>query len=296
MINASELGEFLRARRAALRPEDVGLLNYGIRRVPGLRREELAMLAGVSNTYYTRLEQGLSNNASEAVIDAIARALSLNTDERAHLLRLARPGRAKRRTPSKPDKVRPGTLRLITSLSGTPAVVLGRRSEVLAWNQLGHRLVAGHLDFDAPEAPSTRPNLTRMLFLDHHTRELYAHWQEEATRAVASLRLVAGRTTEDPEMASLIGELTMKSEDFATLWAKHPIENCMSGLKYMHHPEVGPLEVHFEVLSLPDDSGQRVLMYTADPGTPAFESLQLLQAAVPREQSCADATVKTAST
>lgn len=278
MSNASELGEFLRTRRAALRPEDVGLLNYGIRRVPGLRREELAMLAGVSNTYYTRLEQGLSNNASEAVIDAIARALGLNTDERAHLFRLARPGKAKRRTLSKPDRARPGTRRLITSLSGTPAVVLGRRSEVLAWNQLGHRLVAGHLDFDAPETPPTRPNMTRMLFLDQHTRELYPNWQEEATRAVASFRLVAGRTTDDPEMASVIGELTMQSEEFAALWAKHPVENCMSGLKHMHHPEVGPLELHFEVLSLPDDSGQRVLMYTADTGTPAFESLQLLQA------------------
>lgn len=284
MSNASELGEFLRTRRAGLRPEDVGLVNYGIRRVPGLRREELAMLAGVSNTYYTRLEQGLSSNASEAVIDAIARALNLNTDEGAHLLRLARPGKSKRRTVTKPDKVRPGTRRLITSLSGTPAVVLGRRSEVLTWNRLGHRLVAGHLDFDAPETPSTRPNMTRMLFLDHHTRELYSAWPEEATRAVASLRLVAGRTTDDPEMASLIGELTMKSEEFAALWAKHPVENCMSGLKQMHHPEIGRLELHFEVLSLPDDSGQRVLMYTADPGTPAFESLQLLQAPVPCEQ------------
>ena len=133
----SELGEFLRIRRASLQPEDVGVLNYGIRRVPGLRREELAMLAGVSTTYYTRLEQGLSTNASEAVIDAIARALNLSKDERVHLFNLARPGKTKRRTPAKPDKVRPGTLRLIQSMPGTPAVVLGRRSEVLAWNVLG---------------------------------------------------------------------------------------------------------------------------------------------------------------
>lgn len=277
MTSASELGEFLRTRRATLRPEDVGLLNYGIRRVPGLRREELAMLAGVSTTYYTRLEQGLSNNASEAIIDAIARALNLTADERAHLFRLARPGRTKHRSLSKPDKVRPGTQRLITSLAGTPAIVLGRRSEVLAWNRLGHRLIAGHLAFDDPVTPSLRPNMTRLLFLDHHTRELYPHWREEATRAVASLRLVAGRTADDPEMASLIGELTIKSEEFAALWAKHPVENCMSGRKHLHHPEVGPLELHFEVLSLPDDSGHRVLMYTADPGSPAFESLQLLQ-------------------
>lgn len=278
MSNLSELGEFLRVRRAALQPEDVGLLNYGIRRVPGLRREELAMLAGVSNTYYTRLEQGLSNNASESVIGSIARALNLNTDERAHLFNLARPGKTKRRTLTKPDKARPGTVRLIRSMFTTPAVVLGRRSEVLAWNPLGHRLVAGHLDLASPETPSTRPNMTRMLFLDPHTRELYSRWQEEATRAVASLRRLAGITSDDLELAALVGELTMKSPDFATLWAKHPVENCMSGLKYMHHPEVGDLELNFEVLTQPDESGHRILMYTADPGTPAAEALQLLRA------------------
>ncbi|MFK0041983.1 helix-turn-helix transcriptional regulator [Paenarthrobacter sp. NPDC090517] len=273
----SELGEFLRVRRAALQPEDVGVLNYGIRRVPGLRREELAMLAGVSTTYYTRLEQGLSTNASEAVIDAIARALNLSKDERVHLFNLARPGKTKRRMPAKPDKVRPGILRLIQSMSGTPAVVLGRRSEVLAWNPLGHRLVAGHLDFDAPEAPSARPNMTRLLFLDDHTRELYTRWPEEAGRAVASLRLVAGKSADDQELASLVGELTLKSPDFAKLWARHPVENCMSGVKYLHHPEVGYLELNFEVLTPPDESGHRVLLYAADPGSAAAGALQLLE-------------------
>lgn len=279
MDTHSELGEFLRVRRAALQPEDVGVLNYGIRRVPGLRREELAMLAGVSTTYYTRLEQGLSTNASESVINAIARALNLDDDERAHLFDLARPGKGRRRVPAKPDNARPGTLRLIQSMASTPAVVLGRRSDVLAWNALGHRLVAGHLDYTAPERPSTRPNMTRMLFLDEHTRELYARWPEEARRAVASLRLVAGKSADDQELASLVGELTLKSQDFAKLWAKHPVENCMSGLKYMHHPEVGYLELNFEVLTPPDESGHRVLMYAADPGTPGAEALQLLQTA-----------------
>jgi transcriptional regulator with XRE-family HTH domain len=234
------------------------------------------MLAGVSNTYYTRLEQGMSNNASEAIIDAIARALGLNTDERAHLFNLARPSTAKRRPAAKPDKVRPGTLRLIQSMANTPAVVLGRRSEVLAWNRIGHRLVAGHLDFASPLMPSSRPNMTKLLFLDPHTRELYTRWQEEAARAVASLRLVAGRFADDPELASLIGELTLNSEEFARMWSRHPVQNCMSGLKYMHHPEVGDLELHFEVLTQPDESGHRILMYAADPGTPAAESLQLL--------------------
>ncbi|QOT22520.1 helix-turn-helix transcriptional regulator [Paenarthrobacter sp. YJN-D] len=276
MTSQSELGEFLRIRRASLQPEDVGLLNYGIRRVPGLRREELAMLAGVSSTYYTRLEQGQSSNASEAVIESISRALNLNSDERTHLFNLARATTTKRRTTMKPDKARPGTLRLIHSMPTTPAVVLGRRSEVLAWNALGHRLVAGHLDFSAHSTPATRPNLTRMLFLDPHTRELYTHWGEEAKRAVSSLRLVAGQSADDPELASLVGELTMKSEEFAALWARHPVENCMSGLKHLHHPDVGDLVLNFEVLTPPDESGHRILMYATDPGSSAEGALQLL--------------------
>lgn len=276
MTSQSELGEFLRIRRASLQPEDVGLLNYGIRRVPGLRREELAMLAGVSSTYYTRLEQGQSSNASEAVIESISRALNLNSDERTHLFNLARATTTKRRTTMKPDKARPGTLRLIHSMPTTPAVVLGRRSEVLAWNALGHRLVAGHLDFSAPSTPATRPNLTRMLFLDPHTRELYTHWGEEAKRAVSSLRLVAGQSADDPELASLVGELTMKSEEFAALWARHPVENCMSGLKHLYHPDVGDLVLNFEVLTPPDESGHRILMYATDPGSSAEGALQLL--------------------
>lgn len=281
MSNYSELGEFLRVRRAALQPEDVGLINYGIRRVPGLRREELAMLAGVSNTYYTRLEQGQSTNASEAVIEAIARALNLNSDERKHLFNLARPSSTKRRPSIRPDKARSGTLRLIQSMPNTPAVVMGRRSEVLAWNRLGHRLVAGHLAFEAPARPATRPNMTRMLFLDPHARELYTRWRDEAARAVSSLRLLAGRSSEDPALASLVGELTMNSEEFAKLWARHPVENCMSGIKHMHHPDVGDLELYFEVLGPPDESGHRILMYSADPGSPAAEALQLLASVQP---------------
>jgi transcriptional regulator with XRE-family HTH domain len=277
MSNMSELGEFLRVRRAALQPEDVGLKNYGVRRVPGLRREELAMLAGVSNTYYTRLEQGLSNNASEAVIDAIARALNLNSDERLHLFNLARPAtKSKRRASSRPDRARPGTVRLIDSIATTPAVVLGRRSEVLAWNKLGHRLVAGHLHFESPNTPAERPNMTRLLFLDEHTRALYMNWPEEAARAVSSLRLLAGTAPDDLELTALVGELTLKSPEFAKLWAKHPVQNCMSGMKLMHHPEVGTLELNFEVLAQPDESGHRVLMYTADEGSPAAAGLRLL--------------------
>ncbi|WP_125777587.1 helix-turn-helix domain-containing protein [Antribacter gilvus] len=276
MSGPNELGEFLRVRRAALQPEDVGLQGYGVRRVPGLRREELAMLAGVSATYYSRLEQGLNTNASEAVIASIARALNLTPDEQAHLFNVARPERApKRRAAVRPDHARTGTLRLVNSLSGTPAVIIGRRSEVLGWNALGHRLVAGHLDFDSPHRVPDRPNMTRMLFLDEHTKELYSRWHEEAVRAVASLRVLGARAPEDPELTALVGELTVKSPEFSRLWAKHPVERCVSGVKQFRHPEVGDFELNFEVLTPPDDSGHRVLMYTPDPG-PGAEALELL--------------------
>lgn len=276
---AGELGEFLRSRRAELTPEDVGITSYGARRVPGLRREELAQLAGVSATYYTRLEQGQSTNASEAVIDSIARALNLNDDERLHLHDLARPAPGRRRRAAKPDRARPGTVRLVNAMSAVPAVVMGRRNEVLAWNPLGHLLLAGHLDFDAPQRPADRPNLTRMLFLDPHTRELYRNWSAEATMAVASMRFIAAQFRDDRELAELIGELIVNSTDFATLWAKHPVQKCTSGVKQFRHPEVGDFDLGFEVLHLPDANGQRLMTHTAEPASPAESALALLRSA-----------------
>jgi len=274
--SAGGLSEFLRSRRARLSPEDAGIVSYGARRVPGLRREELAQLAGISATYYTRLEQGQSTHASEAVIDAIARALSLGDDERTHLHDLAKPARNKRRRPARPDAARPSTVRLINAMADVPAVIMGRRTEVLAWNRLGHALLAGHYDFTAPSRPADRPNLTRMLFLDPHTRELYSRWDEEASRAVASLRLVAGRYREDRALAGLVGELTLKSDAFAALWSEHPVHNCLSGSKRFQHPEIGDFELEFEILHLPDDTGHRILTYTAIPGTPSELTLRLL--------------------
>lgn len=270
------LGDFLRSRRARLSPEDVGIVSYGARRVPGLRREELAQLAGISATYYTRLEQGLSVNASEAIIGSIARALGLDDDERTHLHDLAAPVQGKRRRPARPDAARPGTVRLIEAMADVPAVVMDLRTEVLAWNRLGHALLAGHYDFDAPQRPFDRPNLTRMLFLDCHVRELYGRWEEEAARSVASLRLLAGRFRNDRALADLVGELTLESDCFASLWSKHPVHNCRSGSKLLHHPVVGDLELDFEMLQLADDSGQRMLTYTAAPGTASSAGLQLL--------------------
>ncbi|GJF28114.1 transcriptional regulator [Kitasatospora sp. NE20-6] len=277
MDTPTELGEFLRTRRARLLPEDVGLVSYGARRVPGLRREELAQLAGVSSAYYTRLEQGQSSNASEAVLDAIARALRLNEDEQVHLRNLARPHRGSgRRRPERPEYARAGTRQLVAALD-VPVVLLDRRSEVLAWNALGHALVAGHLDASAPDRPADRPNLQRLLFLDPHTRELYPLWEEEARRAVASLRITAGRHADDLRLAGLVGELLMKSPEFAELWSRHPVRNCVEGVKSFHHPLVGPMELSFETVRLADESGHWMLMYSAEPGSPAEAGLRMLR-------------------
>jgi transcriptional regulator with XRE-family HTH domain len=269
----TELGDFLRTRRARLRPDEVGLTSYGSRRVPGLRREELAQLAGVSVTYYTRLEQGQSQNASDDVLDAIARALRLNEDETVHMRDLAHPARRRRKN-VRPESLRPGLRQMVDAMDGVAAVAMDRRSDVLAWNRLAHQLLAGHCEAQSPD--SDRPNLTRMLFLDPHTRELYTRWDEEAKRSVASLRLVAGRHADDRHLAELVGELSMKSPEFAALWSRHPVLNCTSGTKYFHHPVVGLMELTFEVVRLPDDSGQRILMYSAVPGTPSEAAFRLL--------------------
>ncbi|MFI7645050.1 helix-turn-helix domain-containing protein [Micromonospora sp. NPDC049460] len=271
---SGDLPAFLRSRRARLTPEDVGITSYGLRRVPGLRREELAQLAGISPTYYMRLEQGQSTNASDAVIDALARALRLTADERAHLTDLARPTRARRRRPPRPEHARGTTIRLLDAMPTVPAVVMGRRTEVLAWNPLGHALLAGHLDPTAPARPADRPNLTRMLFLDPHTRELHRDWHEEACRAVASLRLVAGRHVDDPTLNELVGDLCVRSDEFAALWASHPVHGCSTGRKHLHHPVVGDVDVDFEVLHTADDTGQRLIAHVAaDPRSAAALSL-----------------------
>ncbi|MEV4293218.1 helix-turn-helix transcriptional regulator [Microbispora rosea] len=273
--SGDSLGGFLRSRRARLTPEEVGLVSYGTRRVPGLRREELAQLAGVSLTYYTRLEQGQAMNVSDAVINAIGRVLNLDDDERAHLHTLARPVRHGRE-PQRTGGGRAGTVRLIEAMADVPAAVLDRRSDVLAWNRLGHALLACHLDFAI--SGGRPPNLTRMLFLDDRTRALYPDWEREALRAVASLRLVAGRYPDDRGLAELVGELTVKSPEFASLWADHPVRTCFSGRKRFRHPQAGDMELEFGILHVPDDSWQRIMTYHTIPGSPSDAALRLLSA------------------
>ncbi|MGW2616677.1 helix-turn-helix domain-containing protein [Streptomyces sp. NPDC001500] len=299
------LAAFLQARRGLLHPEDVGLRTYGERRrVPGLRREELAMLAGISAPYYARLEQGQSRNASREVLDALATALRLDESERIHLHELARapkPGRAASRP--RPEHVNPATSALLAALEGTPAVVLGRRGDVLAWNTQGHALFAGHLDRDSPADPGRRPNMAKLVFLDAHTRDLYTDWPAKARAVVGNLRLTAGRHPHDPLLAGLVGELTLRSEEFATLWAGHRILACDVADYEMHHPGVGTLTVTQQTLQSPRGGGPAVVIATAAPESPSATALKLLahwtaprEAFFPRTDADADAGTHTAHT
>lgn len=277
MSGQGQLGGFLQTRRSQLRPQDVGLQHFGDRRrVPGLRREELALLAGVSASYYTRLEQGQQVGASPEVLDAIARALRLEEAERLHLHDLA--ATAKRRVSArKPpaEHATSATRDVLDALGDTPVLVSGRRSDVLAWNRMGHALFAAHLDPIAPHHPADRPNLARLVFLDPHTRELYADWPAKARAVVGNLRVVAGRHPDDALLASLIGELTMRSPEFAAMWADHRVQPCAVADYEMCHPLVGTLTVTQQSMRLPGDE-QLLVVTTAAPGSPSQAALALL--------------------
>jgi transcriptional regulator with XRE-family HTH domain len=277
MRDSTTLADFLRSRRGRLKPEDVGIVSYGMRRVEGLRRDELARLAGVSVAYYTRLEQGQSHQASHSVVDALADALRLSDDERSYAHQLARPVRRKMRRRARPEAVRPGIRRLVARMDDVAAIVIGARTEVLTWNRLGHLLLAGHLHADAPDHPVDRPNLTRMLFLDPHYRDLHPRWEIAAACAVASLRIAAGRDDDDRELATLIGELSMRSREFTALWAEHPVASHAFGTRHLVHPEVGALTLELETLELADGTGHRLVTYGAAPGSPSDAALQLLR-------------------
>ncbi|WP_405533011.1 helix-turn-helix transcriptional regulator [Streptomyces avidinii] len=274
------LGEFLQTRRSQLQPEDLGIPGYGERRrVPGLRREELASLAGVSVSYYTRLEQGQSLNASPQVLDAIARALRLEEAERLHLHNLARSsakGSSGRGHRPAPERVTEATGQLLEALAHVPAIVTGRRSDVLAWNPLGHALFAGHLDPGAPDRPAERPNMARLVFLDAHTRDLYADWPAKARAVVGNLRLVAGRHPDDTALHALVGELSSKSADFASMWADHRVTACAVATYEMRHPLVGPLTVTQQTLSQGPDQAQNIVVATTEADSPARTTLALL--------------------
>jgi transcriptional regulator with XRE-family HTH domain len=282
MDGRTQLGDFLLTRRSRLRPQDIGLPTYGERRrVPGLRREELALLAGVSTSYYTRLEQGQSPSASPEVLDAIAGALRLDESERRYLHDLARTGRQRTRgrRPA-PERVPEATRQFLDALDDIPAIVLGRCSDVLAWNRLGHALFAGHLDFGAPDLPTQRPNMARLVFLDGHTRDLYADWPSKARAVVGNLRMVAAQHPQDAALHALLGELSAKSPEFASLWADHRVKTCTATPYEMHHPLVGPLTVVQQAMS--SGRGPVVVVATAQAGSPSQAALALLAQATGR--------------
>uniref|UniRef100_UPI001F340ECA helix-turn-helix domain-containing protein n=1 Tax=Actinomadura macrotermitis TaxID=2585200 RepID=UPI001F340ECA len=263
------MGTFLKNRRDRITPDEIGLRTYGAsRRVPGLRREELAQLAGVSAGYYTRLEQGLAEAASAQVLDALARVLRLDRVETVHLHNLARRSARPGLTEPPPEEAHPRVLALLASLGETtPAVVLGRRGDVLAWNRAGHALVAEHTPFDAPRDPARRPSIPRMFFLDPPTRDMYLNWHELARIHVAYLRLTAGRHPTDARLAGLIGEITMHSDDFAALWATGDVADCTVGDMHLRHATVGAVNVAYQVWLQPDSPDHRLEIYT--PNDPA---------------------------
>lgn len=265
------LGEFLRSRRARLQPEDVGLLPLpNRRRVPGLRREELAQLAGVSVDYYIRLEQGRGSHVSDAVLDAVANALRLADDERSHLRNLARPTRSPRR-PSRPQRVRPQLRQLLGAMTDVPAFVVGRRTEVLAWNPLGAALIA-----DFPALPPRERNFARLVFLDDQIGALFRDRRRKGRDIIAFLHLDAGRHPDDPLLAELVGELSLHSSLFRQLWSEHPVGDKSHADYEVEHPIAGPLLLTQEALRAPDDPDQTLVTYTAVPGSPSEASLRLL--------------------
>ena len=280
----ADIREFLTTRRSRITPEQAGLRVYGSsRRVAGLRREEVATLAGISAEYYTRLERGNVSGASESVLDGIAHALQLTDDERTHLFDLvqiagsSRPP-ARRRPPQ--ARVRPAVQRIMDALTLTPAFIVDSRLDVLAANELGRALYAPIL-----ADPVQPPNHARFLFLNRHAGDFWRDWAQAADDAVALLRGSAGRDPYDEKLSNLIGQLSTRSDDFRVRWASHDVRAHLAGAKRIHHPEVGDLELPFESMTLPSDPGQSLVMYSAEPGSPSHASLQILAswAARPRD-------------
>jgi len=263
------IGEFLRSRRARISPTDVGLpAGAGHRRVPGLRREELAQLAGVSVDYYVRLEQGRDAHVSDAVLDAVARVLGLTAVEREHLGNLARP---------QPDRGRPrrqavsaGMRRLLDAMHNVPALVLGRRMDILAWN------AAADAVFDLTALRPAARNSARLVFLGPDARARYLNWDVVAAEVVAHLRLEAGRYPDDPLLASLIGDLSINSDAFRRLWARNDVKRKTSGATRVAHPLVDELDFAYEMLTLSAQADQFLAAYTFVAGSPTEERMTQL--------------------
>jgi transcriptional regulator with XRE-family HTH domain len=270
-----EIRDFLTSRRAKLTPEQAGLRTFGTgpRRVPGLRREEVASLAGVSIAYYTKLERGDTSGVSDTVLESLARALQLDDAERTHLFDLARsvdPTAVPRRPRRAPKQLRPGMQRLLDAIT-TPAYVRNGRMDILGTNKLGEALYAPMLA--NPRRPA---NSARFCFLDPEAKTFFADWEKTADDAVAVLHGEAGRSPYDRELSDLVGELSTQSEEFRVRWARHDVRYHDTGIKRLHHPVVGRLELTYEVMKFNADDELTMFVYTPEVGSKSEESLRLL--------------------
>lgn len=274
MDNRTEVREFLASRRARITPEAAGLPFYGgNRRVPGLRREEVAMLARMSVDYYTRLERGNLSGVSDAVLQALARALQLDEAEKGHLFDLAKTANASSQaTPTAAQRcVRPSVQFMLDALTGAPALVRNGRMDILAANQLAVAL------YSQMFASSARPpNHSRFIFLDPKALEFYPQWDLAADNNIEILRAESGRSPHDQGLANLVGELSLRSEEFRARWAAHNVRRCLSGTNRFHHPIVGDIHLRFEALELAEDPGLTMAVYPAEPGSESEDSLRLL--------------------
>lgn len=276
MDHRAEVREFLASRRGRITPEQAGIEpGGGRRRVAGLRRDEVARLAGMSVDYYTRLERGNLAGVSDGVLDAIARALELDRAERDHLYDLARtanPAGLRRRTKAPvADGIRPELQYLLDAITAAPAFISNNRMDIVAANALGFALYS-----EMYRGTSRPANHSRFIFLDSRSHDFYPDWERAASVNVAILRRDAGRSPHDEQLAALVGELSMRSEDFRTRWAAHDVRRHYAGHKQFHHPVVGLLELTFQTIELEDDPGHSITVYPAVPGSPSDEKLRLL--------------------
>ncbi|MUL75387.1 helix-turn-helix domain-containing protein [Mycolicibacterium sp. CBMA 226] len=281
MDQRKDIRDFLTSRRARITPEQAGLPDYGAkRRVPGLRREEVALLAGISVDYYTRLERGNLSGVSDSVLNSVATVLQLDEAERAHLFDLVKVRQGPRRTPRRAVTIRPSIQQILDSMVGVPAWVSNDRLDILATNALSAELYRDAID-DAQEPA----NLARFVFLDHRAREFFVDWNQQADNAVAILRSAAGRDPYDDRLTQLIGELSTRSAEFRVRWGAQIIRAHTSGPKTLNHPAVGQLDLTFDGLELAADPGLTLYAMTAEPNSTTAERLGLLGTLAATRQS-----------
>ncbi|MYV97811.1 helix-turn-helix domain-containing protein [Streptomyces sp. SID3343] len=278
-----ELGAFLKARRMELTPAMVGLPQTGgRRRVKGLRREEVALLASISTDYYTRLEQG-RRQASQSVLESLTEVLRLDDDEREYVYGLAGKDEPRPRRVSA-QKVQPRLRRLLDDLAGTPAMVLGRRMDVLAWNSMAAALIT-----DFGKVPEKQRNMVRLVFMDPAFRALYPDWKNVAHACVAQLRMEAARDPHDLRLAALVGELSVQDADFRRWWGAHHVAARGMGTKVYHHPVAGDLTLDWDTLTCATDPDQQLVTWTTEPGSPSHDGLRILSSWAATDESTASA-------